>query len=79
MLVMTPEPIRHRQPRKDRDVGEAIRIEERLHDLFAGRRERANGRHRERESPREMEQRAMERLYGDRSKTVTRVEQDSQS
>lgn len=56
-------------------MGDAISIEQRLHDLFAGRRRSANGQHPERESPREMERRAMEQIYGERSRTVTRVEQ----
>jgi hypothetical protein len=57
-------------------VGEAVRIEQRLHDLFAGMRNGAN-RQPERESPREMERRAMERLYGERSSSVVRAEHRS--
>jgi hypothetical protein len=57
-------------------VGEAIRIEQRLHDLFAGFRNGAN-RQPERESPREMERRAMERLYGERSSAVVLAEHET--
>ena len=57
-------------------MSEAIRIEQRLHDLFAGFRNGAN-RQPERESPREMEQRAMERLYGERSSAVVLAERET--
>ena len=62
--------------RKDRDVGEAVRIEHRLHHLFAGFRNGGN-RQPERESPREMEQRAMEHLYGERSSAVVLAERET--
>lgn len=58
-------------------MGDAIRIEQRLHDLFAGHRDSGTPpKHPDRESPRDMERRAMEQLYGERSKTVTRVEHE---
>jgi hypothetical protein len=57
-------------------VGEALSIEQRLHDLFAGMRN-GGARKPERESPREMEQRAMERLYGERSSAVVLAEHES--
>ena len=56
-------------------MGDAIRIEQRLHNLFARRDDGARSKHPDRETPREMEERAMERLYGERSTAVTRVEQ----
>ena len=56
-------------------MGEAVRIEQRLHDLFAGMRKPAS-RQPEKESPREMERRAMERLYGERSSAVVLAEHD---
>jgi hypothetical protein len=55
-------------------VGDAISIEERLQGLFAGHRQRGRGSHSEAESPREAERRAMERLYGERSKAVVVVQ-----
>jgi hypothetical protein len=55
-----------------------IPIEQRLHDLFAGRRHRERPERPDRETPREMEQRAMERLYGERSTTVVRAEHESE-
>jgi len=55
-------------------VGEAISIEERLHGLFAGRRHKMRERHAEPDTPRDVERRAMEQLYGERSKAVVRVE-----
>ncbi len=58
-------------------MGEAVRIEQRLHDLFSGMRNGAS-RQPERESPREMERRAMERLYGERSSAVVLAEHESQ-
>ena len=57
-------------------VSDAIRIEQRLHDLFAGRRNGAKPQQPDRESPREMERRAMERLYGERSTAVVRTERE---
>jgi hypothetical protein len=57
-------------------MSEAVRIEQRLHDLFAGIRRPAS-RQPERESPREMERRAMERLYGERSSAVVLAEHRS--
>jgi hypothetical protein len=57
-------------------VSDAASIEQRLHDLFAGMRNGA-GRQPERESPREMERRAMERLYGKRSSAVVLAEHDN--
>jgi hypothetical protein len=57
-------------------VGEAVHIEQRLHDLFAGMRNGAS-RQPEKESPREMERRAMERLYGERSSAVVLAENES--
>jgi hypothetical protein len=62
--------------RKDPNVSEAVSIEQRLHDLLAGMRIGVD-RQPERESPREMERRAMERLYGERSSTVVRAEHGS--
>jgi hypothetical protein len=59
-------------------MGDAIRIEQRLHDLFAGRRHRERPDRPGRETPREMEQRALERLYGERSTTVVRTEQEAE-
>jgi hypothetical protein len=59
-------------------MSDAVRIEQRLSDLIAGRHKRGP-QHHNRQSPREMERLAMERLYGERSKTVTRVEQTSQN
>jgi hypothetical protein len=56
-------------------VGEAASIEQRLHDLFAGMRNGAS-RTPEKESPREMERRAMERLYGERTSAVVLAEND---
>jgi len=55
-------------------VGDAASIEERIHGLLAGRRRKAP-RKPEAESPREIERRAQEQLYGERSKTVVRSEQ----
>ena len=57
-------------------MGEAVRIEQRLHDLFAGMRNGAS-RPPEKESPREMERRAMERLYGERSSAVVLAEHET--
>ena len=57
-------------------MGEAASIEQRLHDLFAGIRH-GEGRRQEKESPREMEQRAMERLYGERSSAVVLAEHET--
>ena len=54
-------------------MSDAIRIDQRLHGLFTGRRNGA-GRPPERESLREIERRAMEQLYGERSTTVNRAE-----
>ena len=56
-------------------MGEAASIEQRLHDLFAGVRNGAS-RTPERESPREMERRAMERLYGERTSAVVLAENE---
>ena len=52
-------------------MSEAIRIEQRLSNLFSGRR-RSTKREPEPESAREVEQRAVERLYGERSSIVVR-------
>jgi hypothetical protein len=51
-------------------MSEAVRIEERLADLISGRRRKHGPQHHDRQTPREMEQQAMERLYGERSSTV---------
>jgi hypothetical protein len=64
---------------KDRDMGEAISIEQRLHDLFTGLRQREPRPQPREESPREMEQRAMERLYGGPPSAVVRIERDAGS
>jgi hypothetical protein len=50
-------------------MGDAARIEQRLLELFSGRRHKQS-QHPGRESPREMEQRAVERLYGGRPTVV---------
>ena len=55
-------------------MSDAIRIEQRLAGLFAGRRERSRAKHPDPESPSEIERRAMERLYGQRSRAVVRAE-----
>ena len=57
-------------------MGEAVRIEQRLHDLFAGMRNGAS-RPPEKESPREMERRAVERLYGGHPSVVVRSEREA--
>ncbi len=46
-------------------MGEAASIEQKLYDLFAGKRNGA-ARKPEAETPREIERRALERLYGER-------------
>ena len=58
-------------------MGDAISFEQRLHDLFAGWRQKEPSRQPDRESPREMERRTMERLYGGNSTTVVLVEQEA--
>ena len=57
-------------------MGEAVRIEQRLHHLFAGMRHGAR-RQPESESPREVERRAMEQLYPERSFAVVLAERES--
>ena len=65
-------------------MSDAIRIEQRLHDLeqrlhdtFASWRRRSGRDHAgDRLSPREMEQEAIKRLYGGRSTVVVLVEHD---
>jgi hypothetical protein len=59
-------------------VGEAARIEQRLHHLFAGFRSGARTQPR-RETPREIERRAVERLYGERSTAVVLTEAEDAS
>ena len=58
-------------------MGDAISFEQRLHDLVAGWRQKEPIRQPDRESPREMERRTMERLYGSNSTTVVLVEQEA--
>jgi hypothetical protein len=55
-------------------VSDAIRIEQRLAGLFASRRDKARARQPNAESPGEIERRAMEQLYGERSRAVVRAE-----
>jgi hypothetical protein len=55
-------------------MGDAISIEQRLHDLFAIRRHRHRPEHSDRESPREMERRTVERLYGGHPSVLVHVE-----
>jgi len=57
-------------------MSDAIRIERRFSDLFAGRRRRRGSRQAEQETPREIEARAMEHLYGHRSNIVVRSQDD---
>ena len=60
-------------------MGDAIRIDQRLQALFAGRREsESRPKHPEGESPREIERRAVERLYGERSTAVVRAEPEEE-
>ena len=58
-------------------MGDAISIEQRLHDLFAGWRQKEPQQQPDRESPREMERQAMEKLYGGPSSVLVHVEQES--
>ena len=58
-------------------MGDAISIEQRLHDLFAGWRQKEDPPQPARESPREMERWAMERLYGGPSSAVVRIEREA--
>jgi hypothetical protein len=58
-------------------MGDAISIEQRLHDLFAGWRQKDHQPQPDRESPREMERRAVERLYGGHPSVLVHVEQES--
>jgi hypothetical protein len=57
-------------------VSDALRIEQRLLDLVSGR-QRKDRREEHRESPREMEQRAMEKLYGRRPTVYVRSEREA--
>jgi hypothetical protein len=59
-------------------MGDAVRIEQRLLDLFSGRRHKQGPQHPDRESPREMEQRAVERLYGGRPTVVVLDEHEGE-
>jgi hypothetical protein len=61
-------------------MSDAIRIEQRVVDFFSGRSRRQDDEERapRPETPREMERRTVERLYGDRS-GVVRVERDPES
>ncbi len=58
-------------------MGDAIRIEQRLLDLFSGWSRKQPPKPPDRESPREMERRAVERLYGGRPSVVVRSEHDA--
>jgi hypothetical protein len=62
---------------KERSMGDAIRIEQRLLDLFAGRSRKGGPKQPDRESPREMERRAVERLYGGHPSVVVRTEREA--
>jgi hypothetical protein len=55
-------------------MSDALRIEQRLLDMVSGRQRKQRPQQR-RESPREMEQRAVERLYGGPT-VVVRIEHD---
>jgi hypothetical protein len=57
-------------------MSDALRIEQRLLEMVSGRQRKHRPQQR-RESPREMEQRAMERLYGGRPTVVVRSERDA--
>ena len=59
-------------------MGDAARIEQRLLELFSGRRHKQGSQHPDRESPREMEQRAVERLYGGRPTVVVVAEREGE-
>jgi hypothetical protein len=57
-------------------MSDALRIEQRLLDMVSGRQRKHRPQQR-RESPREMEQRAMEKLYGGRPTVVVRSEHEA--
>jgi hypothetical protein len=57
-------------------MNEALRIEQRLLDMVSGRQRKHRPQQR-RESPREMEQRAVEKLYGGRPTVVVLTEHDA--
>ena len=58
-------------------MGGAISIEQRLHDLFAGWRQKDHHEQPDRESPREMERRAVERLYGGKRSVLVKIEREA--
>ena len=59
-------------------VSDALRIEQRLLEFVSGRqRQRKDRRAEHRESPREIEERAVEKLYGRRPTVYVRSERDS--
>jgi len=58
-------------------MGDAIRLDERLLDLFSGRNRGKEDSTPRPETPREMERRAVERLYGARSHVVTRIDSEA--
>jgi hypothetical protein len=57
-------------------VSDALRIEQRLLEFVSGR-QRKERRREHHESPREIEQRAMEKLYGGRPTVVVRTEHEA--
>jgi hypothetical protein len=77
MLGVVPSPFEAATQRKERSMGDAIRIEQRLLDLFAGRSHKEVPKQPDRESPREMERRAVEKLYGGRPTVVVLSEHDA--
>jgi hypothetical protein len=77
MLRAVQSPYEEATRGKELSMGDAIRIEQRLLDLFAGRSHKGGPKQPDRESPREMERRAVERLYGGHPSVVVRTEREA--